>query len=236
LNDADIDVRRVGGAAESRRPRPQARHLLLDLEMRFVDRDDFAAHVAAHLGATTLDLTRACDVVLAAFAGWLSPANREFFVREFPSSFSITFEHATREELPLEERLVLLGLTIGHAREVIASVCHVLGETLTDDTLVLLHDALPEWLAAFAVRPAPGPTVPVSRAARRSDTLAEGRPGSHAPVSEARADRRQQASVAADNPHGDAKLSSTTGTTQEREHETLADGPTPTHPIATSRS
>lgn len=204
--------------------------------MRFVDRDDFAAHVAGHLGATILDLTRACDVVLGTFAGWLSPIDRELFVREFPSTFGTAFEQTTGEVLPLDERLISLGVTLGHAREVIASVCHVLGETLTDDTLAKLHAALPEELAAFAVRPAPGRSTPVSRGARWSDTLAEGRPGSHAPVSEAPADRRQQSSVAADNPHGDAKLSSATGTTQEREHETLADGPTPAHPIASSRS
>jgi hypothetical protein len=56
-------------------------------------------------------------------------------------------------------------------------------------------------------------------------TLAEGRPGSHHPLSEARPERAHSHSVVrADNPHGDTKLSSAVGFTQEREQETLAAG------------
>jgi len=203
--------------------------------MSFADQDDLVVHVAAHLGATKVESERACEVVLGAVAGWLSPADRELFVRELPSSFRAGLEHANASvALPIEERLVALGLTLGLAREVIASVCHVLGEHLSDDLLARLQRSLPGSVAAFLVRPLPG-AIGTSRAARRYDTLAEGRPGSHAPVSAARADRRQQASVAADNPHGEIKLSSAAGTTQEREHEDLADGHPATHPIATSR-
>jgi hypothetical protein len=90
-------------------------------------------------------------------------------------------------------------------------------------------------VAVRQIRPGAEQTVATSRAARRYDTLAEGRPGSHVPVSEGRADRTQQDSIATDNPKRDAKLSSATGTTQEREHETLAEGHPATHPIATSR-
>ena len=203
--------------------------------MSLVDHDVFVAHVAAHLGATTLGMTRACKVVLGAFAGCLSPAERALFVSELPSSFGAFEQASASVALPVEEQLVALGLTLGHAREVVASVCHVLGEHLSDNMLARLQRALPESVAVFMVRPMPGPAVITSRAARRTDTLAEGSPGSHAPVSSARAERTQQASVAADNPHGDAKLSSATGSTQEREHETLAEGHPDTHPLATSR-
>ncbi|MFT3921877.1 MAG: DUF2267 domain-containing protein [Myxococcales bacterium] len=65
-------------------------------------------------------------------------------------------------------------------------------------------------------------------------TLADGRPGSAKPLAEAQATGRalsdadptgsQADSVAEPNPHGDAKLSSSRGLTQEREHESLADG------------
>ena len=210
--------------------------LQIQAEMRFVDQEDFAAHVAAHLGATKLEVDRACEVVLGALVAWLSAAERQLLLRELPASLGAVIEHAdARLALPIEEHLVALGLTVGHAREVVASVCHVLGEHLSDDMLARLQRALPGSVAAFTVRPVPESTVTTSRAARRYDTLSEGRPGSHAPVGEARADRTQQASVAADNPHGDAKLSSARGSTQEREHETLAEGHPATHPIATSR-
>jgi hypothetical protein len=67
-------------------------------------------------------------------------------------------------------------------------------------------------------------------------TLAQGRPGSARPLSEAapgsthplHSDKprtAQSGSVArAHNPHGDTKISSAQGSTQEREHETLAEG------------
>jgi hypothetical protein len=64
-------------------------------------------------------------------------------------------------------------------------------------------------------------------------TLAEGRPGSPHPLSEARPERAHSHSVArTDNPHGDTKLSSASGLTQEREQETLAAGhPGPDRPL-----
>jgi len=66
-------------------------------------------------------------------------------------------------------------------------------------------------------------------APERAGTLAEGRPGSRRqPLSEGRADRAHQESIArTPNPHGETKLSSTTGTTQERNEETLASGEDP---------
>lgn len=201
--------------------------------MRFVDQDDFAAHVAAHLGAFTLNVDRACEIVICAFAGWLSPAEHELLVSELPSSLRVPAN--TSLALPLEEQLIELGLSVGHAREVIAAVCHVLGERLSDDLLARLRRALPPTIASFLDRPATDATSSVSRNARRYDTLAEGRPGSHAPISEASTAQPQQGSIAADNPHGDAKLSSAVGSTQEREHETLAEGHPAVHPIATAR-
>jgi hypothetical protein len=61
--------------------------------------------------------------------------------------------------------------------------------------------------------------------AGHGDTLAEGRPGSRHPLSEARSDRSQSESVVAtENPHADTKLSSAHGLTQEREGESLATG------------
>jgi uncharacterized protein (DUF2267 family) len=215
---------------------PGARLAPFDREMRFVEQADFAAHVAAHLGVPMLEVERACEVVLRAFAGRLDPAERQLFAAELPHSFAATFGQAeSGVALPVEEQLVALGLTIGQAREVVASVCHVLGEHLSDDVLARLQRALPRSIAGFAVRPVAGQPVTASRAARRYETLAEGRPGSHAPVSDARVDRTQSDSVASDNPKADAKLSSAVGSTQERDHETLAEGHPETHPIATSR-
>jgi hypothetical protein len=75
--------------------------------------------------------------------------------------------------------------------------------------------------------------IPSPRGLER--TFASGRTGSLHPISAAPADtghtlstgcpqQAQQNSLAEPNPHGDSKLSSARGTTQEREHETLAEG------------
>ena len=69
----------------------------------------------------------------------------------------------------------------------------------------------------------PGPTPPLP-AGRPASHLSDGRPTSSHPISEAHADRAQSQSVArTDAPHADTKLSSARGTTQVREHETLAE-------------
>lgn len=60
------------------------------------------------------------------------------------------------------------------------------------------------------------------------NTLASGKPGSKHPLSGAKPDRAQSNSVARSrNPHEETKLSSTKGTTQEREKEDLAEGKDP---------
>ncbi len=203
--------------------------------MQIVDHD-FVAHVAAHVGTTDLAGTRqASEVVLGAFGARLPPADRACIASELPASLGAVIEHASASvALPVEAQLGSLGLTVGRAREVVASVCHVLGEHLSDDALGRLQRALPASLAAFAVRPAAGATW--ASGAGMGHTLAEGRQGSHAPLSEQRADRTQKASIAAANPHGDVKLSSAVGSTQEREHETLAEGHPVTRPLSTGRS
>jgi hypothetical protein len=68
-------------------------------------------------------------------------------------------------------------------------------------------------------------------------TLAEGRPGSRRPLAEARPPAGQADSVArTDNPHGDTKLSSARGLTQEREKESIATGSGGSRrPLSTSR-
>lgn len=64
------------------------------------------------------------------------------------------------------------------ARELSASVCHVLAEALSDEALNWLWLALPPDLARLLERPAAG--IPSQPAA--GSTLASGQPGSHHPI------------------------------------------------------
>ena len=119
----------------------------------------------------------------------------------------------------------------GVAREHVEAVCTVIGEALGAETRMLLAGRLDFGLGRlFTLPPKPTrPPPPRKRGRRHPSTLAEGRPGSEHPISEARPSRAQTHSVAAnDDPHAETKLSSSRGLTQERLDETLAAGRPPT--------
>jgi uncharacterized protein (DUF2267 family) len=119
------------------------------------------------------------------------------------------------------------GVEPGFAREHAQSACRALAEALDDDTRRHLTSRLPDELAPLferTPRSSARPQVGHSGARKRT-TLSEGRPGSRKPLAAAAPERAQQDSVTrSDNPHADTKLSSSSGTTQEREGETLARG------------
>lgn len=113
------------------------------------------------------------------------------------------------------------------------AICRLLGATLPHDVMARWSRDLPAPVAALflpvdpvdpaTIGKAPRPPDPPARPAPR--TLATGRPGSEHPVSEARPERAHRESlVRSDEPHADTKLSTSRGPTQERLHETLAEG------------
>jgi uncharacterized protein (DUF2267 family) len=123
------------------------------------------------------------------------------------------------------------GVPLGFATEHTQVVCQVLAETIGAELLRRLQQHLPGDLAALLTSrpPLAEPPEPERRpreiAPGAGATLAEGRPGSRHPLSEAHPDKAQQHSVARSaDPHGDTKLSSSRGLTQERLEETLAGG------------
>lgn len=122
---------------------------------------------------------------------------------------------------------VSIGFAIEHARSVCRTLVESLGEPALEHLRLRLPDAL-QPLFDWPDTPAP-PQRPIHP--RPARNLASGRPTSSHPLSEAHPNAAQSESVArSDNPHADEKLSSSHGTTQEREGETLARGrPTPHH-------
>lgn len=111
------------------------------------------------------------------------------------------------------------GVAVGAAREHASVVLRALATGLDPGLRARLARALPEALAAMLAPRGASVTSPhatVSHAPPLT-TLASGRPGSHHPVSEARPAAAQAHSVVAEaNPHGDSKLSSAQGLTQEQ--------------------
>lgn len=182
---------------------------------------DFATHVAAHAGVPPARAEDASVAVLKGIGSHLSGPTRELVAEELPASLGAAVLEAESRATPIEEHVLAPGETAGQAREIVASVCRVLVEELSTDAVAAIRGSLPVIYARLFASSAPEEPEP---AGERDDTLATGHPGSRHPIADARPGRTQTNSVAAGNPHGATKLSSTTGTTQERRHETLAEG------------
>ncbi len=126
----------------------------------------------------------------------------------------------------------------GPNREQAQMVLRAVGERLDASLRRRLARALPsEIMDLFEERndAEPPPHATHARLPRRP-TLASGRPGSAHPLSEARVERAHSHSVVREeNPHGETKLSSASGTTQERLGDSLAVGrPASAKPLSQS--
>lgn len=117
--------------------------------------------------------------------------------------------------------------TAGDAKEHAEMIVGALEDCLDGDLRTRLARALPRQVAEVLLGRPAGDEPPAHRIAPRAEkaaTLATGRGGSRHPLCEASAPAGQTHSVAGNpSPHEDTKLSSSTGLTQERLHETLAD-------------
>lgn len=182
--------------------------------------DALLSHIAGHAGISPARASHVARTVLSALGARLTPARRELVADELPDALAAALRDDASAALPVEERLLEPGITIGRARELVASVCRVLAEELSTQALDVLRDASPRELAELLARP--GADL-ASRPAEPRSTLAAGRPGSRRPISETAPPAAQTGSVAEPNPHGGAKLSSSPGTMQERRRTTLAD-------------
>jgi len=114
----------------------------------------------------------------------------------------------------------------GRAREHVQIVLGALGEVMSSELerreLRVLTPSISE-LVRGAAGPEGEPPPYTEVHSSRHHTLATGQSGSAHPISESRPAGAQTESVAVTNPHGDTKLSSARGETQERERESLAD-------------
>lgn len=130
-----------------------------------------------------------------------------------------------------------LAITPTMAHEQVTIALHALGETIDPETRLRLVKVLPPDVAThfgsehFGAPPPHG----VAHHGPTVSTLATGRPGSRHPLSESAPSSGHTHSVAVnDDPHGETKLSSSRGLTQERHHEDLATGrpPSTTRPVS----
>jgi uncharacterized protein (DUF2267 family) len=134
----------------------------------------------------------------------------------------------------------LTGLSHARGRELARAVCRALAESVPEGALAtLVAHAPPSERRLFATPEATevDPADVSHRAGGHGTTLSTGRPGSSDPLYEARPpENAQSQSVAAENPHGATKLSSSSGPARERAGSTLASGrPGAAHPLSEGR-
>jgi len=195
--------------------------------------EDFAAHVAAHAGISEERARHLTREVLEGLGQHLSEPGRQIVAEELPPELGAALWGPGGDALPrpIMERAREPGTSPGQVRELVASVCRVLEEELSEDALREVRDAAPAEVAEL-LQPPGRELVRRPAPPQQHETLAGGHVGSHRPISEARPGP-QADSVAAENPHAATKLSSAEGTTQERHHDTLAEGvPRSEHPVA----
>lgn len=202
--------------------------------------DDLCSHVAAHAGVPIALAERATQAVLAGIGGTLTPAGRELVADELPAGLGAAILAGGLLTTPIEDTIVdhiaALGVTLGQARELIASVCRVLLEELSSEAVDALRAGVPTALAALLVEPATDEPPPHRALDPRHATLADGRPGSQHPLSDAPGRSAQRGSIADDNPHAATKLSSAAGSSPDRRRETLSDGhPGARYPLSGGR-
>lgn len=198
--------------------------------MSRIDYEKFVGTVAERGGLGRDEAAHAAEVTLRVLGERLPEIAVRAVAFELPEPLAVALrssEHTASYDLAAFYARVGLreGVKPGFAVEHTQAVCSALGELLGAEARAHIEKHLPEPFAElFAPRQSVAPATQHSRITVAM-TLSEGRPGSGHPLSEARRERMQRDSVAARaNPHGETKLSSARGLTQEREHETLATG------------
>ncbi|MFE8596419.1 DUF2267 domain-containing protein [Archangium violaceum] len=193
--------------------------------------DELLSHVAEHAGLPgRAEAERIVGAVLSVLGERLSWPVVQALAEDLPASLAASLRDVVpHQDFNLAELHARVAertrVPLGQAVEHTGVVCQFLVEALSPGTLHRLREALPEPMSALFTSREPVGEFEFVHLAPGRGTLAEGRPGSHHPLSEARPERAHSQSVArADNPHGDTKLSSAMGLTQEREQETLAAG------------
>ena len=189
----------------------------------------FLEHVTERAGLpTTTASAVVTQTVCHTLGECLAPATARRLADELPDELAAGLReagHGNRLELqPWLERISHEAkVRMSVALELSAAVAMTLAEAIPEHVAEAVRQELSAPIAHL-FQPPPqlhAPSAP--RLDPRRHTLAEGQPGSEQPLYAARPNRAQSESVVnAANPHGDTKLSSATGLTQEREEESLA--------------
>jgi uncharacterized protein (DUF2267 family) len=185
--------------------------------------------------------TRALLATLGALIAHLEPYDAQDLRSELPPALLARLDAAGEVEPDVVRAIAAREPTTwGFAIEHAQAVGEALVLELRPELLTRLRRRLPPALAAL-LEPRPTSTAPPPHPTRapvalgEGTTLATGRPGSRHPLSDSHPSAQHHSVASSDDPHGDTKLSSARGLTQERTGDTLATGRPGSHrPISES--
>jgi uncharacterized protein (DUF2267 family) len=166
----------------------------------------FVEHVASHAGVPIDHADRIVRTVIAGIGTYLSSSQRQLVADELPPALATALREGSDFAAPIDERVLAPGVTVGQAREFIASTCRVLVEELSDEALHAIRENVPPAIAAY-LEPTSPELAHVAVAPHRYETLASGRPGSLHPIDESPPSHHAN-TVDDANPHASTKLSS----------------------------
>ena len=190
-------------------------------------------HVRAHTGMVDeAQLDAAIGATLGALGALVGPTHRAAVAKVLPEALrggfvDAIYDASARREDFVEAVARSEHVPEGEALEHATATLDALARLLDPDVRGLLERELPDdvrdWLAPREEH-RPDPRRHSSRPPRPHH-LSDAKPGSGHPISESRPPPAQSGSVArSPEPHSENKLSSASGPTQVREHETLSEG------------
>ncbi len=203
-----------------------------------MDYDQLLRRVREHTGLSDSSLVESVvRAVTEALGALIDHAHRDSIAARFPDELAPLLRRRAPEPDPSGATFLRLvhkseRLPIGFAAEHGTAVLEAIGSELHPEERRQLASLLPvemrDWLEPRVFRsppPSSQPTQPHPAHPEGGHHLADARPGSEHPVSEAAPSRAQSESIAANpDPHAGERLASAHGLTQEREREDLAEG------------
>jgi len=198
-----------------------------------MDVDELIARVRSRTGATRLEARRAVSATLSTLALCLDESVQKALGEQ--TAGLVALDASPHELHDLDEGALeaevgrRVRTTPSKGVELTEVVLEVLAELLPDELLLRMRKQVDPSVRVRLVPRGPSPEPPPHVRHHppirwsRGPTLSTGHPGYEQPLAEARSPGAQTGSVASPSPHGDTKVSSAHGTTQEQDDRTLAE-------------
>ncbi|MGF1469299.1 MAG: DUF2267 domain-containing protein [Sandaracinaceae bacterium] len=193
-----------------------------------MDEAQLHEQIRAHTGEDAHGVERILVAAAAALGTCIGAGHRRALVAELPEAARSPFLDARYDpDVRLPQLVARMAeqeqVAEGRAIEHISAAVSVWASLLADDLRRILERELPDDVAAWA-RSSPEHAPRRARAAHgQAGSVVDPRPGRKLSTAQGLTQERAHRSLAEGHPGSDAPVSMAEGLTQEREHHTLAD-------------